>query len=118
MSVTKSTVEALFAAARTVFSGACVTIRHNGRTYTGTRLPCEKGEVVDEVGTAYTSSGGVRLLCSELSKPWPKANDTIEVKSTESGSWVTFMVLPTRLDEMEATMLLNYGERYDQAGML
>jgi len=118
MSITKAYVEQMFTAARAAFSGAHVAVRHGAKTYTGTRLPCDKGETVDESGAMYTISGGVRLMTSELGKPWPKPGDTIDVQSGESGAWLTFTVLPTRFGEMEATMLLNYGERYDQPGAL
>ena len=118
MSVTKTIAENMFKAGRTAFSGSNVTIRHKTREYVGTRLPCEKGEMVDDEGAIYTVTGGGRFLCSEFAKPWPKTNDTIDVKSGESGAWKAYMVLPTRLDEMEATMLLQYGERYDQPGSL
>lgn len=118
MSLTKSALQGLFAQARIVFEGANVEVRHNSRKYTGTRLPYEKGEVVDEVGAMFTIQGGVRLLTSEFIGSWPKAGDTIDVKPPDSNNWLTYVVVSTRLDEMEATMLLTYGERYDQDGML
>lgn len=116
MSVTKSTIESIFAAARTAFAGSNVEIRHNGRTYTGTRLPSDCGEIVDEAGALKTISGGVRLMASELSKPWPNVNDEISVKSAESSTWKTYIVANIRYDEMQATMLLTYAEQYDESG--
>jgi len=114
MSITTATIQAMYATARSTFAGASVTIRHNGTEYTGTRLPIDSGEVVDEGGAMFTVSGGVRLLVSELAPVWPKSGDKVDVKSTENSKWVSYVVGPTRLDEMEATMLLQYGEMYDQ----
>ena len=117
MSVTKDTIQAMFTAARTAFSGANVTIRHNGREYTGTRLPADIGRVVDEGGAMFTVSGGVRLLTSEFASVWPKVGDKIEIRSTESGRWITYIMGPPHFDEMDATMLVIYGELYDQEGV-
>ena len=117
MSLTKESIQTMFAAARSVLSGAQVVLRHNRREYTGTRLPLDKAEMVDEAGAIFTIQGGMRLLTSELGPTWPKAGDQVRVKSTETGKWLTFVVISTRLDEMEATMLLQYGERYDQDGV-
>jgi len=118
MSITKATVESMFTAARSAFSGASVVIRHGGREYTGTRLPTDKAEMVDESGAMFTVTGGARFLVSEFAPVWPKAGDQINVKSPESGDWLTFVVVSTRLDEMQATILLTYGERYDEYGAL
>jgi hypothetical protein len=114
MSVTKATIEAMFATARATFSGAVITIRHNAREYSGTRLPVEKGEMVDAAGSMFTVTGGVRLMVSELPAVWPKAGDVASVLELEGSTWKTYSVVSTRLDEMEATMLLTYGEMYDQ----
>lgn len=117
MSVTKATIQSLFASARTMFSGAQVVIRHDSREYTGTRTPFEKGEMVDEGGAIFTVTGGIRLLTSDFASVWPKAGDQIQIKSTETSKWLTYVVISTRLDETEATMLMTYGERYDQEGL-
>jgi hypothetical protein len=117
MTVTKETIQSMFASARNAFAGANVTIRHNGRTYTGTRLPFEKGETVDEMGAIFTITGGVRLLTSEFAPVWPKPGDQIDVRDTETNRWLTYTIISGRLDEMEATMLMQFGERYDQQGV-
>ena len=117
MSVTKAAAEAIYTAGRTAFAGANVVVRHNGREYTGTRLPADSGRMVDEAGAMCSASGGVRLLISELAPVWPKSGNRIEVKSTESGNWIAYVIGSARADEMEATMLLQYGELYDQEGV-
>ena len=117
MSVSKATIQSLFSSARTVFSGAQVVLRHDRREYTGTRTPFDKGEVVDEAGAIFTVTGGVRLLTSDFASVWPKAGDQIQIKSTETSKWLTYVAISTRLDETEATMMLTYGERYDQEGL-
>jgi len=117
MSVSKASIQSRFTAARTLFSGAQVVIRHNTREYTGTRTPFEKGEMVDETGAMFTITGGVRLLTSDFASVWPKAGDLIQIKSTETSKWLTYVVISGRLDETEATMMLTYGERYDQEGL-
>lgn len=116
MSVTKSAVESIYRAGRTAFAGANVVIRHGGREYTGTRLPKDNGRTVDDAGEMMTISGGVRLLVSELAPVRPKEGDTIQVKSGETAQWLSYTVGPIRYDEMEATMLLQYGELYDESG--
>lgn len=115
--ITKAAIQSLFASARTMFSGAQVVIRHGSREYTGTRTPFEKGEMVDEGGAIFTVTGGVRLLTSDFASVWPKAGDQIQVKSTETSKWLTYTIISGRLDETEATMLMTYGERYDQEGL-
>jgi len=117
MAITKETVSSMFQKARSVFSGAVVTIRHSGKELSGTRLPFERGEIVDEAGAIFTVTGGVRLLVSEFAPVWPKAGDAIQTKTAASTQWGTYTIIATRLDEMEATMLVTYGERYDQEGL-
>ena len=117
MSVSKARMQTLFTSARTIFSGAQIVIRHNNIELTGTRTPFEKGEMVDENGAMFTVTGGVRLLTSEFASVWPKAGDQIQIKSTETKKWITYIVISGRLDETEATMMVTYGERYDQDGL-
>jgi len=117
MSVSKARIQALFASARTVFEGAQLVMRHGREEYTGTRTPFEKGEMVDESGAMFTVTGGVRLLTSDFASVWPKAGDQIQIESTETSKWLTYVVISTRLDETEATMILTYGERYDQGDL-
>ncbi len=117
MTISKAAIQTLFTSARSVFSGAQVVIRHKSREYTGTRTPFEKGEVVDETGAIFTVTGGVRLLTSEFASVWPEAGNLIQIKSTETSKWLTYVVISGRLDETEATMLLTYGERYDEEGL-
>jgi len=92
-------------------------MRHDSREYTGTRTPFEKGELVDEAGAIFTVTGGVRLLTSDLASVWPEAGDQIQIKSTDKSQWPTYIIISRRLDETEATMILTYGERYDQEGL-
>ena len=117
MSVTKQAVTNLFKQARSAFSGSLVTIRHANKEYSGTRIPFEQGEMVDEAGTIFTVTGGLRLLTDELAPVWPKAGDQIQEKVGNSTEWATYTIIATRLDETQATMLLTYGERYDQEGI-
>jgi hypothetical protein len=117
MAITKEFIAAKFAAARSVVSFATVTIRHENKEYLGTRLPFERGEIVDEAGAIFTVTGGVRLLVSEFAPVWPKAGDAIQAKTAAGPQWITYTIIATRLDEAEATMLMTYGERYDQEGL-
>ena len=94
-----------------------MNIRHDGKTYTGTRLPFDTAEMVDDAGAIFQIQGGVRLLTSDLAKLRPKAGDEIQIKNDNSGAWITYVIVSARLDEIEATMLITYGERYDQDGM-
>ena len=73
--------------------------------------------MVDEAGAIFTVTGGVRLLTSEFASIWPEAGDQIQIKSTETSKWLTYVIIAGRLDETEATMSVTYGERYDQEGL-
>jgi hypothetical protein len=117
MDISKARIQSLFTSARTAFSGSQVVIRHKTREQTGTRTPFDKGEMVDEAGAIFTVTGGARLLTSEFASTWPKAGDEIQIKSTETSKWLTYVIISGRLDETEATMSVTYGERYDQEGL-
>jgi len=102
---------------RSILTGSTVVIRHDTWEYSGPRLPHQVGEVVDENGAMFTVTGGVRLIASELGPVWPKAGDLIDAKSGSSQAWQTFVIISTRPDETEASLLITYGERYDQEGI-
>ena len=102
---------------RTILVGSTVTIRHAGKELSGTRIPHEQGEVVDEAGAMFTVTGGLRLLTSELQPVWPKAGDLLTTKVGTDRAWSTYVIISARLDETQASMLVTYGERYDQEGI-
>jgi hypothetical protein len=116
MAITKAFMEKQFKAARDFMVSSNVAVRHNSWNYTGTRLPYQQGEQVDESGAMFTVTGGVRLIVSELAAVWPKAGDLMEVR-INGAPWTTYVIVATRLDEPEVTMLVTYGERYDEEVM-
>ena len=101
-------------AIRAALPGALDTLRHCDTEYTGTAIPFERGEVVDESGAMFTITGGMRLVVSELAPVWPAAGDLVQLKSAGQDEWSTYVLIATRLDETSATILLTYGERYDE----
>ena len=103
-------------AMRTILTGTTVTIRHESWEYSGTRLPHQQGEVVDDAGAMFTITGGLRLIVSELAPVWPKAGDLMEIRVGDT-DWQTYVIIAARLDEAEASLLITYGERYDQEGI-
>ena len=117
MAITKEFIAAKFAAARSFLAASTVTIRHENNEYLGTSLPFERGEIVDDNGAIFTVNGGGRLPVSEFAPVWPKAGDAIQAKTAAGPQWITYTIIATRLDEAEATMLMTYGERYDQEGL-
>ena len=111
--LTAAFVGSKFAAMRSMVGDAAITIRHIDSEYSGTRIPAETVEVVDDLGAIRQVVGAVRLAVSDLGPVWPKVDDQIEVYDSESGEWLTRVITEIRLDEMQATMLVTYGERYD-----
>jgi hypothetical protein len=116
MQLSASYVSGRVNAMRGILTGTTVTMRHESWEYSGTRQPHQQGEVVDESGAMFSVTGGLRLIVSELAPAWPKAGDLMEVRIGET-DWQTFIIIAARLDEAEASMLITYGERYDQEGI-
>lgn len=116
MAITKAFMEANFKAARTFMAASNTVIRHETWEYTGTRLPYEQGEQVDLAGAMFTITGGVRLIVSELAAVWPMAGDPVSVR-IDGSQWKTYTIISARLDENEVTMLVTYGERFDEEGI-
>jgi len=114
MAVTKEFIAAQFAAARSFLSGSTITIRHRDRKYVCTRGSLEEEELVGDAGSTMGALGACRAVVSELGPVRPKSGDTIDVYDEESKKWQSRVIKFTRPDETHATMLIMYGERYDQ----
>ena len=114
MSLTTQAVSDAMKAIRAALPGALDTLRHDDTEYTGTAIPFERGEVVDESGAMFTITGGIRLVVSELQDVRPVAGDLVQLKAKGKDDWSTYVIIATRLDETSATMLVTYGERYDE----
>jgi len=114
MSITKSVVESIYAAAAATFSGAVREIRYNTKDLTGIGIPITTAELVDDAGAIRAVEGALRIKVSEFGQTWPKINERISVRSRETGQWVDRIVVSTVVDEMGATMLLQYGEEVDE----
>jgi hypothetical protein len=117
MALTTAYVRSRVEGMRSILSGANVTVRHDDVEYDGVSVPFEKGEVVDESGAMFTITGGLRLIVGEFRSVWIKPGDLINIYDTEAKEWKTYVTLASRLDETKATMLVTYGERYDQEGL-
>ena len=102
---------------RSILTGANEIVRCDDVEYNGVRIPFEKGEVVDESGAMFTVTGGLRLIVGELQSVWIHPGDTIQIYDIEAKEWKTYITLSSRLDETKASILMTYGERYDQEGL-
>ena len=114
MQLSASYVSSRVSAMRGILTGTTVVIRHDTWEYSGTRIPHQQGEVVDESGAMFTVTGGLRLITSELASVWPKAGDLIETQVGTSQVWQTYVIISARLEESQASILITYGERYDE----
>ena len=105
-------IESAFRAGRTALSGATVQMRHDSKVYSGVGGTVQELDQFDLAGNTRPVEGTIRVLVSELGKPWPKTGDTIEIKNTETNTWDSWLVYNTRPDQAKATMWIEYGERY------
>ena len=112
MSLTKALIEQQFTAARTIMSGAAALVRHNGNEYTGLRSSVEFSDEPGSMGALQGADGAVRLLVSDLRKPYPEPGDIISVKEQDSDEWKERRVIMPRYDQTGATVRLDYGERH------
>jgi hypothetical protein len=114
MQLSSSYVSSRVNAMRGILTGTTVVIRHDTWEYSGTRQPHQQGEVVDESGAMFTVTGGLRLITIELGPVWPKAGDLMQTQVGTSQVWQTYVIISARLEESQASILLTYGERYDE----
>lgn len=111
MSLTKASAEAKFKAARTLLSGSNVTVRHEGREYVGVMGSLEYSDQPGSMVGLQGAQGAVRLLVSELKKPYPESGNIIDVKEAGGTEWEERRVLTPRYDQVHATVRIDYGER-------
>ena len=99
---------------RSELSRATVAVRHkqSGATYSGIPSTLEANNVVGSMGAIQGADGAVRLILSELIRPYPKAGDIIQVQE-ENGEWLKRLVLTVRYDQARASMRIDYGAEYD-----
>ena len=65
------------------------------------------------MGAIQGADGAVRLIVGELTQPYPKAGDIIEIRENTSGDWLKRLVLTVRYDQARASMRIDYGAEYD-----
>ena len=73
--LTADIVASLFNTLRTHFPAAVVTIRHEGNEYRGILRSVDSTAAISNMGQADNTATGIRLLISELKRPFPKARD-------------------------------------------
>ena len=111
MTLTADVIRTHFRAARAVLACSTVSVRHNGRTYSGVRSSVEYSDQPGGMGALQGAEGAVRLDVSELRKPYPKAGDVISIKEPDSDEWKERRVILPRYDQGGGTVRLDYGER-------
>lgn len=109
-----SEIRAALSEARSVFSGAVVKVRHEktGAVYEGLRGPLGGGQEISGMGAIDESSGQVRIDCQGMQEPHPKAGDKCAVKESEQAGFIDRVVTGVRYDPERATMLVQYGAKY------
>jgi len=95
---------------RTAFGA--VEIRHNARLYQATKAQ-PGGTSTDTAGFVMdvATTGAIRLLASELKKPYPAANDQIDVRNILTGVWEPMTCLDVEAQHSGETLLIQYGSR-------
>ena len=86
MSLTTQAVSDAMKAIRAALPGALDTLRHDDTEYTGTAIPFERGEVVDESGAMFTITGASSTSASGTKKP-----DNSSAPQTTSIAFVSVM---------------------------
>jgi len=114
MSLTTADIQSAIRGMRSELPCATVAVRHkeSGATYSGIRSTLEANNVAGSMGAIQGADGAVRLIVDELTLPYPKAGDIIEVQET-SGDWLKRLVLTVRYDQARASMRIDYGAEYD-----
>ena len=115
MALTAAMVSNAISGMRSALPCATVSIRHkdSGATYSGVRSTLEANNVAGSMGAIQGADGAVRLIVSELTQPYPKAGDIIEIQENMSGDWLKRLVLTVRYDQARASMRIDYGAEYD-----
>jgi hypothetical protein len=93
---------------------ANVNMRHErtGGVYSGIRAALSVDQTINGMGATQQATGAVRLDCSELQEPHPKAGDKVAVAESEQAGFVDRVVTAARYDQMRATVRIEYGEQY------
>jgi len=106
-------MQAVFADVRdTIFADAKVTIRHNGREYSGLRAALQTGEDLGRRNALQTATGAVRISVADLKRPHPQEGDPIQIQEAIDTTWIERSVTAMRFDQVGATVLIEYGAKY------
>jgi len=87
-------------------------VRHSGHLYTCPPQPAESEYVGAGYGLLDGAAGVLRLLVSELKKPYPEVKDDLSIKDPVSGEWEDFTVLSVAPHQNGATLRIEYAEQY------
>jgi len=112
MSAQKQMAEAAFKTARRQMPDNIVKVRIRNRTVNGVRGSVEETEDVSNLGPIPGAIGAVRLLVSELTKPYPLSNDLVKIQEVSGEKWISRLVLAARFDGVRATLRLDYGSEF------
>ena len=113
MPLTKEFIQGRFKAIKTIAVGAVVSVRFGAFEFTMIKTPLAQEESSHSYGSkqAATAAAG-RASVDELPKVQPKSGDLIQVQEEAGGAWLVRIVTATRLDQMRATVKIEYGEQY------
>jgi hypothetical protein len=106
--LTKATVQTAFNAIRATLPKVSVRLP-SGRAVDCTRFPLSSDYVGDIGGTDPQVNGGLRFNVSEIEPERISEGTKIEVRD-ERGDWIPYRAVSTRYDELEATVLVLYGD--------
>ena len=111
MPLSTSVVQAAFRSMRSTLTGATVNVRIKGKVYSGVRSFLTLSDDPANAVEFQDAEGAVRLDLSEFKKPYPKADDPIDVKEPDSTNYKLRRIIAPRYDQAGGTVLLTYGER-------
>jgi len=111
MALTRTLVETSFKAMRTAMPGAVVNARFRRKVVQGLQGSLDQTEEVSNLGPIPGAIGAARFLVSELTKPYPKANDMVQFQES-AGRWDKRLILAARIDPLKATVRLDYGNEF------
>ena len=107
MALTTAAIESAFRQARTIFAGAAVTVRFEGRELSGVRSSTEGSDRPGAMGSLDGVDGAVRLMVSEMGAVKPEAGSVIQIKEPSSTAWQSRRVVAARYDQMGGTVRLD-----------
>lgn len=112
MQLTKTFVENAVKNMRTAVPCATVAVRHveSGQVFKAIRSSLNADMVLTMYGTRGKYRGSVRAIVSELRRPYPTDNQTLEMKI--NGEREKLTILGHAFEQSGATVRFDFGEEY------